>query len=73
MSLGAFDLTPKKDSDSVAIQKGIKDKAVTVIRDDGKEVLISTDMLAVHLERGFKLKTIKEAVKKVVKKAAKKK
>lgn len=72
MSLGTYDLTPKRDTPNMEIQKGIKEEFVTVIREDGKEIPIATKMLAVHLDRGFKLKTVKETVKKTVKKVTKK-
>lgn len=71
MSLGAYDLAPKRDSDSMETQKKITTPTVVVIRDDGKEIEIETKMLANHLDRGFKLKTVAETVKKAVKKVTK--
>lgn len=72
MSLGTYDLTPKRDSDEMEVQKSIKTPTVVVIREDGKEIEIETKNLAMHLERGFKLKTVKETIKKAVKKVTKK-
>lgn len=73
MSLGTYDLTPKRDTKEMEVQKSIKTDTVTVIREDGKEFVIETKNLAIHLERGFKLKTVAETVKKAVKKVTKKK
>lgn len=67
MSLGAFDLKPTAVSDAQKVQDDFKGEVATVVRDDGKEILIARTQIANHLERGFTLKTA--PLKKNVKKA----
>ena len=67
--MGTGDLKPML-SKNQQIQADQKTESVTVIREDGKEIVINTDKLAQHLDRGFKLK--ENVVKKVVKKVTKK-
>ena len=58
-----FSLKPKAKSDNQLKQDTMKEETVTVVRDDGKEVLIVTSQLANHLERGFTLKKGEKAPK----------
>lgn len=58
-----FNLKPKGKSDNQETQDNMKEDTVTVVREDGKEVLIVTSQLANHLERGFTLKKGEKAPK----------
>ena len=57
MSLGAFDMKPKAVTDTQKIQDDFKGDVTTMVREDGKEVVVAKSAIANHLERGFTLKT----------------
>jgi len=60
---GIFGLTPKRKSEAKEAQDKVTSDAVVVVRDDGKEVLVTKEQVENHLNRGFKLKNQKDAPK----------
>jgi hypothetical protein len=58
-------LKPKSKSNNQLKQDSMKEKTITVVREDGKEVLIVTSQLANHLDRGFTLKKGEKMPKEV--------
>lgn len=66
-------LKPKSKSENQLKQDNMITDVVTVVREDGKEVLIQTSQLANHLERGFRIKEniVVETIKKATKKKTK--